>query len=58
VVNAAFHIMRLGNVMVDEVRRRIQQEALGHRRHNHDPAVGHPPAAADRRRTLDRAGLA
>jgi len=37
VVVDAFHIVRLGNVMVDEVRRRVQQETLGHRGHRDDP---------------------
>jgi len=33
----AFHVVRLGNQMVDEVRRRVQQQTLGHRGHAHDP---------------------
>jgi transposase len=37
VVVDAFHIVRLGNVMVDDVRRRVQQETLGHRGRKHDP---------------------
>ncbi len=40
VVVDAFHVVRLGNVMVDEVRRRVQQETLGHRGHQHDPLYG------------------
>ena len=40
VVVDAFHIIRLGNVMVDDVRRRIQQETLGHRGHKDDPLYG------------------
>ncbi len=36
VVVDAFHIVRLGNVMVDEVRRRLQQDTLGHRGHRDD----------------------
>jgi transposase len=40
VVVDAFHIVRLGNVMVDEVRRRVQQDTLGHRGHKHDPLYG------------------
>lgn len=40
VVVDAFHIIRLGNVMVDDVRRRIQQETLGHRGHKNDPLYG------------------
>jgi hypothetical protein len=31
VVVDAFHIVRFGNVMVDDVRRRVQQDTLGHR---------------------------
>jgi len=33
----AFHIVRLGTQVVDEVRRRVQQTTLGHRGHKHDP---------------------
>ncbi len=33
----AFHVVKLGNDMVDQVRRRVQQEQLGHRGHKHDP---------------------
>jgi transposase len=33
----AFHVVRLGNQMLDEVRRRVQQQTLGHRGHKHDP---------------------
>jgi transposase len=40
VVVDAFHIVRLGNVMVDEVRRRVQQQTLGHRGHRDDPLYG------------------
>ena len=32
-----FHAVRLANVAVDQVRRRIQQETLGHRGRRHDP---------------------
>jgi len=37
VVVDAFHIVRLGNVMLDEVRRRVQHDTLGHRGRKHDP---------------------
>ncbi len=37
VVVDAFHIVRLGNTIVDEIRRRVQQQTLGHRGHKHDP---------------------
>ena len=33
----AFHVVRLRTQVVDEVRRRIQQDTLGHRGHKHDP---------------------
>jgi transposase len=33
----AFHVVRLGTQVVDEVRRRIQQDTLGRRGHKHDP---------------------
>jgi transposase len=33
----AFHVVKLGNQVVDEVRRRVQQDTLGHRGHAGDP---------------------
>ncbi len=33
----AFHVVRLGLQALDEARRRVQQETLGHRGHKHDP---------------------
>jgi transposase len=33
----AFHVVRLGLDAVDQVRRRVQQQTLGHRGHTHDP---------------------
>jgi transposase len=33
----AFHLVRLGTQVVDEVRRRVQQATLGHRGHKDDP---------------------
>jgi transposase len=33
----AFHVVRLGTQVVDEVRRRVQQDTLGQRGHKHDP---------------------
>jgi transposase len=33
----AFHVVRLGTQVVDEVRRRVQHETLGHRGHKDDP---------------------
>jgi len=32
-----FHVVRLANQALDEVRRRVQNETLGHRGHRHDP---------------------
>ena len=32
-----FHVVRLGNQMLDEVRRRVQQQQLGHRGYTDDP---------------------
>jgi transposase len=36
----AFHLVKLGGHAVDEVRRRVQQETLGHRGHAGDPLYG------------------
>jgi transposase len=36
----AFHVVKLGNTVVDEVRRRVQQETLGHRGYAGDPLYG------------------
>src|SRR5829696_2307063 len=33
----AFHVVRLGTQVVDEVRRRVQQDTVGHRGHKSDP---------------------
>lgn len=33
----AFHVVKLGNTVVDDVRRRVQQQTLGHRGHKGDP---------------------
>jgi transposase len=33
----AFHVVRLGSQVVDEVRRRVQQDTLGRRGHKNDP---------------------
>lgn len=40
VVVDAFRIVRPGNVMVDQVRRRVQQHTLGHRGRSGDPLYG------------------
>ena len=36
----AFHVVKLGTAAVDECRRRIQQETLGHRGRKGDPLYG------------------
>ncbi|MDD9205654.1 ISL3 family transposase, partial [Georgenia sp. 10Sc9-8] len=36
----AFHVVKLGTQVVDEVRRRVQQETLGHRGRKGDPLYG------------------
>ncbi|MFJ5975634.1 ISL3 family transposase [Pseudarthrobacter oxydans] len=36
----AFHVVTLGSAMVDEVRRRVQQDTLGHRGRKGDPLYG------------------
>lgn len=36
----AFHVVKLGTQVVDEVRRRAQQATLGRRGHKHDPLYG------------------
>jgi transposase len=33
----AFHVVRLGTQVLDEVRRRVQQDTIGHRGHRDDP---------------------
>ena len=35
-----FHVIRLGNQRLDEVRRRVQNETLGHRGRKGDPLYG------------------
>jgi transposase len=42
-----FHAIRLGSEAVNDVRRRVQQDTLGHRGRKHEPAVRDPPAAAE-----------
>src|SRR5699024_2530329 len=36
----AFHVVKLGTAAVDEVRRRVQQDTLGHRGRSGDPLYG------------------
>jgi transposase len=42
----AFHVTRLGFAAVDDVRRRVQQEDLGHRGRRNDPLYPDPAPAA------------
>ena len=46
----AFHVVRLGQACVDDVRRRVQQQTLGRRGHRDDPLYR---ARRDLRRGLD-----
>lgn len=36
----AFHVVKLGTAVVDEVRRQVQQDTLGHRGRKGDPLFG------------------
>ncbi|MGO4803903.1 transposase [Arthrobacter sp. 2MCAF15] len=45
----AFHVVKLGSAMVDEVRRRVQRDTLGHRGRKKRSALRDPPEPADRR---------
>ena len=49
-----FHAVRLANVVVDQVRRRVQQATLGHRGRKGDPLYRIPQAAARGRRAAHR----
>ena len=49
-----FHVVRVGNRCVDQVRRRVQNETLGHRGRKARPALSDPQAAAHRQRTPRR----
>jgi hypothetical protein len=42
-----FHAIRLANLVVDQVRRRVQQATLGHRGRKRDPLYGHLYDEAD-----------
>jgi transposase len=48
-----FHLCKLAGQKLDEVRRRVNQELLGHRGHKHDPLYRNSrelrPAGVDRR---------
>ena len=39
-----FHVVRVGNRCVDKVRRRVQNDTLGHRGRKHDPLYPDPQA--------------
>jgi len=49
-----FHALRLANVAIDDVRRRDQNDTLGHRGRKGEPALRHPPAAAAGQRAPGR----
>ena len=51
-----FHVVRVANRCLDKVRRRVQNETLGHRGRKARSAVSDPQAAARRRRAPRRAG--
>jgi transposase len=51
----ALHVVRLGTQVVDEVRRRVQQDTLARRGHRDDPLYKDPRPAPARRRTPLRA---
>lgn len=56
----AFHVVKLGSAMVDEVRRRVQQDTLGHRGRKGDPLYGirrTPQIGAEHRTDKQAAGL-
>ncbi|XAS69592.1 transposase [Micrococcaceae bacterium Sec5.7] len=50
----AFHVVKLAGTVVDEVRRRVQQDTLGHRGRTGDPLLTDPQDPADPRRTPER----
>jgi hypothetical protein len=53
----AFHVVRLGLDAVDQVRRRVQQETLGHGGHAGDPLFPDPSTAPPRPRAPQRTVL-
>jgi transposase len=50
-----FHVTRVANRMLDQVRRRVQNETLGHRRTQGRSPLSHPKALAQSRRAPRRA---
>ena len=49
-----FHVIRLANQRLDEVRRRVQNETLGHRGRKDDPLYGYAASSPPRMRGSDR----
>jgi transposase len=53
-----FHAVKLANAAIDDVRRRVQQETLGHRGHKDDPLYGIRRLLLQARETLSDKGRA
>ena len=53
-----FHVVRLGNTALDEVRRRVQNQTLGHRGHKHDPLYRARKLLVSASETITEAGRA
>ena len=53
-----FHSIKLANAAIDDVRRRVQQETLGHRGHKNDPLYGIRRLLLQARETLSDKGRA
>jgi len=53
-----FHAVKLANAAIDDVRRRVQQETLGHRGHTDDPLYGIRRLLLQARETLSDKGRA
>lgn len=51
-----FHAVKLANAAIDDVRRRVQQETLGHRGHKDDPLYGIRRLLLQARETLSDKG--
>ncbi|QXT63744.1 transposase [Tessaracoccus palaemonis] len=47
----ALHVVKLGTAAIDEVRRRVQQDTLGHRGRTRDRFTGSRPSSAPDGRT-------
>lgn len=51
-----FHVIKLANTRVDDARRRVQNETLGHRGHKHDPLYRSRRLLTKGHERLDEAG--